>query len=89
MPIKKKNGTYQCFFCDFTDTNELKVQTHQDATHEYVILPIQIEDLDRLIKFIYMKDDRFINPKLVTLLKYYLRRVTRRGSHTMESLIDE
>ncbi len=89
MAIKKSNGSYKCFFCDFTDANEVKVQNHQDKEHEYVTIPIQIEDLDRLIKFIYLKDDSLLNPKLITLFKYYLRRVVRRGRHTMESLTDE
>lgn len=89
MSIKKKDGSYQCFFCDFTSKNAVKVQAHQDSSHEYVVFPIQIEDLNRLIQFIYFKDDKLIRPELLKLMKYYVKRAVRRGTHTMESLNDD
>jgi hypothetical protein len=89
MTIKKKDGSYQCFFCDFKDKSPMKVQAHVDTEHEYVVLPIQLDDLNRLIQFIYLKDDSLISPKLLETMKYYIRKAVRRGKHTMEDLANE
>jgi hypothetical protein len=89
MAIKKRDGSYKCFFCDFKDKSPMKVQAHIDTTHEYVVLPIQVSDLNRLLQFIYLKDDSLLNPELINVIKYYLRIAVRRGTHTMEDLENE
>lgn len=89
MSIKKRDGSYKCFFCDFRDKNAIKVQAHQDSAHEYVVLPIQVEDLNRLIQFIYLKDESLIRPELLETMKYYIRNAVRRGRHTLEEAEDE
>lgn len=89
MAIKRKDGLYQCFFCDFKDKSPMKVQAHIDTEHEYVVLPIQLEDLNKLIQFIYLKDDRLISLQLLNTMKYYIRKAVRRGTHTMEDLSNE
>lgn len=75
MAIKLKNGGYACGYCgkEFTtNTGMLDAENCKDS-HELIYLQISKEDLQKLIMFIYNKDDAILPDKLVTRLQSYLK----------------
>lgn len=63
---------YECKYCG------LKYETQKEALecydgHRIILVPIALSDLNGLIHFLYFKDDRYLNPSMVKVLKRYLR----------------
>jgi len=75
-PRKNENEPityYQCLYCK-TEFSELdRARTHVES-HELILLPIAKSDLDRLNKFIYLKDEKLLTPQLMDIIKRYARR---------------
>lgn len=71
MAIRLKNGMYKCLFCEFTDKHSAQVEKHQD-THNYILVPFTNEELLFLVRFLFTKDETFIDPVVSKRLKTYL-----------------
>lgn len=60
----------KCRYC------KKRYETKQEAlacfySHKVVYVPMALSDLNGLIHFLYNKDDRFLNPNMVRILKEY------------------
>lgn len=71
MAIKVKNG-YECGYCHQFFTDPIECDTHKD-THQLIYLALSTEDLNRLVTFIFTKEDRVLGEKLVDRLQSYLK----------------
>lgn len=82
MAIRLKSGVYQCMFCDFTNPDGKLVDAHQAGEHNYVLVPMTVNELFDLLQFITMKDESYLPPRLYKRLKEYLNNANRRNSYT-------
>jgi hypothetical protein len=71
MANKVKNG-YQCGYCKKFFTDPIECDSHKE-THKLIYLALSQEDLNRLVQFIYSKDDRILGGDLVDRLQSYLK----------------
>jgi hypothetical protein len=74
MAIKLKSGRYKCMLCDFTALTPFEVDNeHTDKVHDYVLVPMLISELQRLMQFIMTKDDTLLTEELYTKIREYSR----------------
>lgn len=71
MAIKAKNG-YACGYCkkvysQFQQADECK------KNHELIYIALSKTDLNRLLNFLYLKDESLLTETLVNTLRGYLR----------------
>lgn len=71
MAIKVKNG-YECGYCHKFFTDPIECEKHKD-THNLIYLALSQEDLNRLVVFIYSKDDLVLGNDIVDRLQSYLK----------------
>jgi hypothetical protein len=71
MAIKNKEGKYTCMFCNKTFTNSILADSHRDTEHDWLLLPILTEDLNRLVQFIFSKDEKVLHEDFVHMLLNY------------------
>lgn len=64
---------YQCLYCRTEFDNLDKARAHVDS-HEIILLPVAKSDLDRLNKFLYLKDEKLLTREFIDTLKRYVRR---------------
>lgn len=75
MAIKLKNGGYACGYCGkefLSNTGMLDAETCKES-HNLIYLQLSREDLQKLVMFIYNKDDAILSEKLVERLQSYLK----------------
>lgn len=74
MAIKIKDS-YLCGYCN----KKYKTQPEADGckeSHKLIYVPISREDLNRLVNFIYLKEDKLLTNSLVeTIVKYSKSRI--------------
>lgn len=78
MAIKVGKNQYKCLFCDYIGPDPTNVDSHRDKEHDYLMIPMLREDLNRLIQFIFTKDDRLLTERLYTTLTSYNNNITRK-----------
>lgn len=71
MAINKKDKWY-CSYCEKEFPTEFKADQCRDA-HELIYVPLSKPDLNRLINFLYTKDDDLLSDTLTRTLTRYLR----------------
>jgi len=71
MPIKAKNGEYQCMFCNFTHPNVFNLDQHQREAHEYYLVPLLKEELVRLLQYFRTGDQELITKRMYDTIKKY------------------
>ena len=72
--IPQKDGTfkYECSYCHKVYVDPFKANDCRNS-HGLVYLRISRYDLDRLLKFIYFKDDKLITDTMIESLKLGLK----------------
>jgi len=70
MPIRHDFNFWECKYCHKDYKLEL-MALGCEQSHEIIYLPIRKDDLQRLIQFIYMKDERLLTPTLLETLMPY------------------
>ena len=68
----KDNRIYTCTYC----STEYDTQAKADSCkrkHELIYVPLSRGDLNRLINFIYIKDDSLLSKTMMDTLTSYLR----------------
>lgn len=70
MPYKDDLGRWHCKYCDDDFPNELGAQGCEN-NHEIIYIPFYKEDLQRLLQFMFTKDDNLLTERLVKLLQHY------------------
>lgn len=63
----------QCYICDSYFDNDQVLMKHILDTHKVVFVPMDIVDLDKLLHFIFTRDEKFLNPKLIRFMQKLLR----------------
>jgi hypothetical protein len=88
MAIKLKSGKgYRCMFCSFQAVDVMDVEVHQ-RTHDFVLLPILGEELNRLMQFIFTKDETLIPKELYERIKLYNNNLHKRTVQTKQEDLD-
>ena len=77
-PNKTKKKVYKCSYCGKAFPTQLRADSCRDS-HDLIYVQLSRADVDKLIKFIYFKDDSLISPKLIEQLKRYTRKITQNG----------
>lgn len=74
MAIKTKNG-YKCGYCGklYTGQNGITDADKCKESHNLIYVALSPEDLNRLLMFIYSKDDRVLSESIVDRLQSYLK----------------
>lgn len=74
MALKTKTG-YACGYCrrEFTGKNAMAEAEECKDQHNLIFLQISKEDLQKLVMFIYSKEDRVLPDTLVERLQSYLK----------------
>lgn len=67
----KKGNKYLCPICRKTFDSSIEADTHRDDEHHVIFLPISLEMINRLLQFIYTKDESLLEPELILLLQNY------------------
>ncbi len=74
MALKTKTG-YACGYCrkEFIGKTAMAEAEECKESHDLIYLQISKEDLQKLIMFIYSKDDRALPETLVERLQSYMK----------------
>jgi len=71
MAIKINNG-YLCGYCRKFFTNPVDAEACKEH-HNLVYVALSMEDLNRLVNFIYTKEEALLTETLINNLQRYLR----------------
>ena len=70
MPKMIEYNEWECKYCHSIFPTEIKALGCEKA-HEIILVPLYREDIQRLIQFLYTKDEALLTERLTkTLLKY-------------------
>ncbi|KKN18891.1 hypothetical protein LCGC14_0951110 [marine sediment metagenome] len=72
MAIKLPDGRYKCSFCLKIYKKPLLADKCREG-HDIVYIQLLRSDLNRLLQFIYLKDDELLTETLMTTLRKYKR----------------
>jgi hypothetical protein len=74
MSIKTKNG-YACGYCkkEFTSNTAISEAENCKESHSLIYVQLSKEDLQRLIMFIYSKNDEVLGDDIVERLQSYMK----------------
>jgi hypothetical protein len=76
LVIRTKNG-YRCGYCR-KEYKERKEAVKCEEKHDLALVPIAKEDLNRLLLFIFRKDERLLSQNLIRILQKYNSRASLR-----------
>lgn len=68
--FKTTKGKYKCLYCGKSYSEEGEAVDCKDS-HHLVYVPIAREDLNRLLQFVFLKQDDLLTPELVRILQRY------------------
>lgn len=71
MAIKTKDG-YKCGYCGKKFTDPVDCDTHKES-HKLIYVALSTEDLNNLVHFIFTKEEKLLNNKIVERLQGYLK----------------
>lgn len=72
MAIKVRPGNWACGVCKKVYPDPIQADLCRDS-HGVIYVPFTKEELNRLINFIYTKEEALLTPALVDKLSKYLR----------------
>ena len=72
MAIKKKDNLWLCSYCGKEFSTEFKADKCRDD-HELIYVPISKTDLNRLVNFLFLRDETLLTPTLTNTLTRYLK----------------
>ena len=78
MAIKLKNNTWKCTHCEQTFPRATLADAHRDTEHDIIYFPISREDLNKLLQFVFSKDDRILSKAFVRTLQLYNRNSSKK-----------
>ena len=67
---KLKNDKWKCLYCQRIFDKKEDAYEHE-TKHEIVLVPMAKEDLNRLLLFIFTKEDELLRENLISMLKRY------------------
>ena len=70
MAIQQR-GMWLCGYCGKPYTDPVKADNCRDS-HELIYIPLTKTDLNRLLQFLYTKNDELLTESLVNTLQTYL-----------------
>ena len=68
----KHAGKWLCGYCHKEYPDQAKADSCRDG-HDLIYVPFTPTDLNRLLNFIYLKDDSLLTKSLMATLNKYLR----------------
>lgn len=68
----RENKIYSCMYCGREYPDPFKADACRDS-HELLYIAMTKEDLNRIINFIYSKEDSLITEALLTNLRRYIK----------------
>ena len=68
----KVQGGHECGYCGKFFTNPVDADNCKES-HDLIYLPLSKEDLNRLVLFLYQKEDKLLTKSLIDNLQKYLR----------------
>ena len=68
--VKKVEGGYQCSICSMLHDRDVYAVACEKS-HEIIYVPINREDLFKLIQFLYTRDDSLLSESLIKTLQKY------------------
>jgi len=78
MAIKLEKNKWRCDFCNETFATNVLADAHRDTAHSVIYVPIFEDDLNRLLMFLYRKDDQLLTKTLVETIQKYAKRAARK-----------
>lgn len=72
MAIKLRNGKYACGYCKKEFADHIDAERCKES-HKLIYLAISQEDLNKLVLFIFTKDDAVLPENLVERLQKFLK----------------
>ena len=69
----KQGNKYKCSYCETVYTHEQQADACRDK-HDLVYLQISKTDLNKLVNFLYLKNDELLTPSLIKVLTRHLHR---------------
>lgn len=72
----KKGDRWACSYCGKLYSDSISADSCRES-HELVLIQISKTDLNRLINFIYTRDEKLISENLVKTLQRYARNAVR------------
>jgi hypothetical protein len=72
----KKDGKYLCGYCLKPYAQQMDAEGCKDS-HELLYVALSKADLNRLINFIYTKDEQLLTESLIKNLKKYMRGINK------------
>lgn len=72
MAIKLKNGKYACGYCKTEFTNPTDAEACKE-NHNLIYVAISKADLNKLLLFIFSKEDKILPNDLIERLQRYLK----------------
>jgi len=77
IKVRQKNGTfkYMCFYCKKTYADPTLADKCRDENHDLVYIPMSRSDVDKLLQFIYLKNDELLTDTMIESLKLGLKKV--------------
>ncbi len=69
LVIRTKNG-YRCGYCRKEYKKREEAVIHEES-HDFVLIPMAKEDLNRLVLFIFTKKDELLSENLIKILQKY------------------
>jgi len=77
MAIKLPDGRYKCSYCNKVYVNQVKADSCRES-HNLVYVQLSLDELNRLLHFVYFKDESQLLPETVIRLRKALRNAQRR-----------
>ena len=71
MVVKTSKG-YKCGYCQKIFVTSPEADKCKDS-HQLIYVPLSIDDLNRLVNFIYLKEEKLLTEDLVNTLQKYLK----------------
>lgn len=73
MAIKTEDGRFKCSFCNKVYAQWQEADACRDS-HDLVYVQFLRSDLDRLLKFIFFKDETYLTESMITSIKKGIRK---------------
>lgn len=80
MAIKTSKG-YKCGYCGKLFVTSPEADKHKES-HSLIYIALSKDDLNRLVNFIYLREEKLLTDTLVTTLQKYLKSSRKKDAQT-------